>query len=160
MINTDLEKNKIKHLNIIPKSQTEHISDYSGPQSFPNYSNTVGMVSFFAKGGGMPFYSSFSAVLVKNKLVFLFNDHSNNSNVKNPADKVKTVTNFRKSVAYGVSLDLLTGEITRKTLLSNIDEPVLMPRFGFAVDNEVYMPAMKMKAMAKNELKMGKISIR
>jgi hypothetical protein len=160
VINTDLEKNKIKQVTIIPKSQVEHISDYSGAQSMPNMSNTVGMVSFFAKGGGMPFYSSFTAMLVKNKLVFLFNDHSNNANVKTSADKVKTVTNFKKSVAYGISLDLANGEVNRRVLLSNEDEPVLMPRFGFVVDNEVYMPAMKMKGMGKSEMKMGKITIK
>jgi hypothetical protein len=35
-----------------------------------------------------------------------------------------------------------------------------MPRFGFVVDNEVYMPAMKMKGMGKSEMKMGKITIK
>ena len=108
----------------------------------------------------MPFYSSVTSMLVKNKLIFLFNDHSGNTAAKTSDDRVKSITNFKKSVAYGISLDIATKEVNRKILLSNEDEPVLMPRFGFVSGNEVYMPAMKMKVMGKTEMKMGKITVR
>ena len=160
VINTDLANNKINKVTVLPKNQVETISDYSGAQSVPNNSNTVGVVSFFAKGGGMPFYSSTTPMLVKSKLIFLFNDHSDNSGVKKPGDKLKTISNFKKSTAYAVSLDINTGEINRSILLSNEDDPVLMPRFGFVSGNEIYMPAMKMKMMGKTEVKMGKVSVK
>lgn len=159
VINSDLDNNKIKWVTIIPKSQIENISSSSGSRSTPSSGND-GIVSFFARGGGMPFYSSVTSMLVKNKLIFLFNDHSGNTAAKTSSDRVKSITNFKKSVAYGISLDIATKEVNRKILLSNEDEPVLMPRFGFVSGNEVYMPAMKMKMMGKTEMKMGKITIR
>lgn len=160
VINTDLGSNKINQVTIIPKNQVESISDYSGARNAPNTSTTVGTVAFFAKGGGMPFYSSTTPMLVKDKLIFLINDHTDNSAVKKPGDKVKTIKNFKKSTAYAIAMDINTGEITRKALLTNEDDPVLMPRFGFVSGNDIYMPAMRMKKIGKTEIKMGKISVK
>jgi hypothetical protein len=160
VINTDLANNKINRVTVIPKKQVEMISDNSGTRNSPNSSSTIGPVSFFAKNGGMPFYSSTTPLLVKDKLIFLINDHSDNAAVKKPGDKVKAISNFKKSTAYALAMDINTGEINRKALLTNEDDPVLMPRFGFVSGNDVYMPAMKMKLMGKTEVKMGKISIK
>jgi hypothetical protein len=99
-------------------------------------------------------------MLLNNKLIFLMNDHSQNSGVKQLGDKVKTVTNFRKSVAYAVTLDLANGQYSRKMILSNEDDPVLMPRFSYIVGKDFFLPAMKMKALGKTEFKIGKVSVK
>jgi len=108
----------------------------------------------------MPFYSSFSYMLRDNKVVFLINDHEKNIEVNKLGDKVKSITNFKKSVAYAVSLDLTTGQFSRKLLLSNEDDPVLMPRFAYVVGKDFFLPAMKMKALGKTEFKIGKITVK
>lgn len=157
VINTN-NKGEIDWINTLPKKQVETIAGGSrGGMGFSVNSDPSG---YFARGGGMPFYSSFSYMLQNNKLIFLINDHAQNAGVKKLGDKVKTVTNFRKSVAYAVALDLATGQFTRKLLLSNEDDPVLMPRFSFIVGKEFYLPAMKMKALGKTEFKMGKITVK
>jgi hypothetical protein len=89
------------------------------------------------------------------------NDHTSNNVNPEYGDRVKTVTNFRKrSNAYGLSVDLATGKITRKVIASNNDETILMPRHGFVVNNEVFMPSWRQHAMAKTELKFAKITVK
>lgn len=148
----------IDWVNTLPKKQVETISGGSTAGAGLSFSSDY--TGFFARGGGMPFYSSFSYLLQGNKMLFLINDHPQNESVRKLGDKVRTVTNFRKSVAYAVTLDLTTGQFARKIILSNEDDPVLMPRFGFVVGKDVYLPAMKMKALGKTDFKIGKISVR
>jgi len=149
-------KGQIEWINTLPKKQIETIEGGSyGGTGF--YTDPTG---FFAQGGGMPFYSSFSYMLRDNKLIFLINDHVQNIEVRKLGDKVKTVNNFRKSVAYAVTLDLNSGQFSRKMILSNEDDPVLMPRFSYVVGKDFYLPAMKMKALGKTEFKIGKISVK
>ncbi|MEI6946305.1 hypothetical protein V9K67_03825 [Paraflavisolibacter sp. H34] len=148
---------EIAWINTLPKKQVETIR--SSSSAGPGISFSSDPTSLFARGGGMPFYSSFASMMYQNKLIFLINDHQQNSHVEKLGDKVKAVSNFRSSAAYAVSLDLITGRFTRKVLLNNEDDPVLMPRFGFIVGKEIYLPAMKMKALGKTEFKIGKISV-
>jgi hypothetical protein len=149
---------QIEWINTLPKKQIETIEGGAyGGAGISFYNDPTG---FFAQGGGMPFYSSFSYMLHDNKLIFLINDHVQNIEVKKLGDKVKTVNNFRKSVAYAVTLDLKSGQFSRKVILSNEDDPVLMPRFSYVVGKDFYLPAMKMKAIGKTEFKIGKITVR
>jgi hypothetical protein len=157
VINTN-SKGEIEWVNTLPKKQVETIQ--SGRTSGPGVSVYSDPTSLFARGGGMPFYSSFSYMLRDNKLIFLFNDHAQNDNVQKLGDKAKMVYNFRKSVAYAVSLDLNNGLFKRKLLLTNQDDPVLMPRFGFVVGKEFFLPAMKMKTFGKTEFKIGKVAVK
>jgi hypothetical protein len=149
---------QISRLNYIPKYQVESIRSYSGGGTWISYGQNPN--EFFAKGGGMPFYSSFSHMLYKDKLYFVFNDNERNGGVVNANEKVKSISNFKRSSAFGLELDLTTGLIKRKSLFSNEDEPIVMPRFGFVSGNEMFLPAMRMKALGKTEFKMGKITIK
>lgn len=146
---------QIEWINTLPKRQVETIS--SSGSGLGYYSPVT---DFFARGGGMPFYSSFNYTMRENKMVFLINDHEQNAEVKKLGDKVKTINNFRKSVAYAVTLDLKNGQFSRKILLSNEDDPVLMPRFSYVAGKDFFLPAMKTKALGKTEFKMGKVSIK
>ena len=151
-------KGQIDWINTLPKKQVERISGgRSSGGGFSFYNDATG---YFARGGGMPFYSSFSYMLQGDKLIFLINDHAQNIEVKKLGDKVKTVLNFRKSVAYAVTLDLKKGQFSRKLLLSNEDDPVLMPRFSYVVGTDFYLPAMKMKMLGKTEFKIGKVTVK
>jgi len=148
---------QISRINYIPKYQVESIRSYSGTTGISYGQNPN---EFFAKGGGMPFYSSFTHMLYKDKLYFVFNDSERNGGVINGREKVRMISNFKKSSAFGLELDLTTGIIKRKSLFSNEDEPIVMPRFGFVSGNEMFLPAMRMKALGKTEFKMGKITIK
>jgi hypothetical protein len=158
LINAD-QNGKIKWLNALPKSQVEEVRTTSNSYSRFSFSQDRG--SYFAAGGGMPFYSSYISFIQNNKLVLILNDHTSNNVNPEYGDRVKTVMNFRKrSNAYGLSVDLASGKITRKTIASNNDETVLMPRHGFVVNNEVFMPSWRQHAMAKTELKFAKITVK
>jgi hypothetical protein len=161
IINADKNGN-IKWLNAIPKSQREEV------RTSGNTSNSWGgswygsdASSYFAGAGGMPFYSSYTSLLNNNNLVILMNDHTSNNVNAQYGDRVKTVFNFRKrSNAYGVSIDLATGKMTRKFIATNNDETILMPRHAFVVNNELYMPSWRIRTMAKTKLKFAKITVK
>src|SRR5207344_798886 len=107
------------------------------------------------------FYSSYKSFINNNNLVLIMNDHTSNNVNPEYGDRVKTVSNFRKrSNAYGVSVDLSTGKMTRKTIASNNDETVLMPRHAFVVKNEIFVPSWRQHLLAKTELKFAKISVK
>ncbi|MBA2745255.1 MAG: hypothetical protein H0U44_03415, partial [Flavisolibacter sp.] len=150
---------QVAWINTLPKNQVEMIRKSSSAGGGLSFSSS-GVTGFFARGGGMPFYSSFSYLLSGEKLVFLINDHPKNIEVLKLGDKVKTINNFNKSVAFAVSLDLNTAKFSRKLLLSNNDEPVLMPRFAYVVGKEFFLPAMKMKALGKTQFKIGKVAVK
>jgi hypothetical protein len=76
-------------------------------------------------------------------------------------DRVKTVSNFRKrSNAYGISVDMSTGKMTRKIITGNSEETILMPRHAFVVKNEIFVPSWRQHLMAKTELKFAKIVVK
>ncbi|MGZ8558920.1 MAG: hypothetical protein ACXWWC_11320 [Chitinophagaceae bacterium] len=158
VINSDKDGN-IKWVNALPKFQLEEIrtsSNSRGGVSFYNdYSN------FFAKGGGMPYYSSYASFINKNNLVIILNDHTSNNVNAQYGDKVKRVFNFKKrSNVYGISMDLVTGTMTKKFIAANNGETILMPRHGYVVKNELIVPSWRMHALAKTELKFAKITVK
>jgi len=157
VINADKDGN-IKWMNAIPKSQLEQVRTESrgfGWSSIHDYG------SFFANGGGMPYYSSFANLLNNNILFIILNDHSSNNVNAEYGDKVKRVYNFkRKSNVYGIAIDLATGKMTRKFIANNNGEAILMPRHGYAVKNELIVPSWRMHALAKTELKFARITIK
>lgn len=158
IINADKD-GKIKWINDLPKSQVEEIRTTNTHNSGFYFDNDRG--SYFANGGGMPFHSSYSTMMMNNNLILLFNDHTANNVNPQYGDKVKTVYNFRKrSNVYGVSIDLATGKMTRKTIASNNDETILMPRHALVVNNEFFVPSWRQHALAKTELKFAKISVK
>jgi hypothetical protein len=158
VINSDKDGN-IKWLNAIPKSQLEEIRTSSnsrgGMYFFSDYSG------YFAKAGGMPYYSSYISLINNNTLFVILNDHTSNNVTAQYGDKVKRVYNFKKkSNVYGISMDLATGTMTRKFIAVNNGETILMPRHGYVVKNEVVIPSWRMHAMAKTELKFAKITVK
>jgi hypothetical protein len=149
---------KIKWLNAIPKSQYEEVrSTNTSAFAFSFYTDYSG---YFAKGGGMPYYSSYSSLLSKGQLVLLMNDHSSNNVVANYGDKVKTVSNFKKrSSVYGLSIDINTGKINKRFIVGNDEELIMMPRHAYVVNNEVFVPSWKQRTLAKTQFKMAKIIV-
>lgn len=158
IINADKD-GKIKWLNDIPKSQVEEIRTSGSYQGMFGYTRDIG--GYFASRGGMPYHSSYSSLIQNNNLILLLNDHTSNNVNPQYGDKVKTVYNFRKrSNVYGVSIDLSSGKMTRKTIASNNDETILMPRHAFVVNNEFIVPSWRQHALAKTELKFAKIAVK
>lgn len=158
LINADQNGN-IKWLNALPKSQLEEVR--STNNSYGGFGFSYDRSSYFAQSGGMPFYSSYKSLLNNNNLVLIMNDHTSNNVNPEYGDRVKTVSNFRKrSNTYGITVDLNTGKMTRKIIASNNEETILMPRHGFVVNNELFVPSWRQHLMAKTELKFAKITIK
>ena len=158
LINADAA-GTIKWLNAIPKSQLEEVRTTSN--GYGGWGGNYDGAGYFATSGGMPFYSSYKSLITNNKLVLILNDHTSNNVTPEYGDRVKTVFNFRKkSNAYGLSVDLATGKITRKIITSNNDETILMPRHAYVVGNEVFVPSWRQHTMAKTELKFAKITVK
>lgn len=151
---------EIKWLNAMPKAQLEEVrtnSSSTGPGLNWNYDRG----GYFARGGGMPYYSSFKSIIRNNNLILVLNDHNSNNVNPNYGDKVKTIYNFRKrSTTYGVTVDLATGKMTRKIIASNNDETIMMPRHSYLVGNELFVPSWRIKTIGKTELRFAKITIR
>lgn len=155
IINTD-SRGEIKWINNIPKSQQELIETRQINSSF---SSRNSIINFFAEGGGMPFYSSYKSLITNSKLVLIFNDHENNYGAVKYGDKVTNVSKFEKSITYGISVDLATGEIKRKKVSTNDDETVLAPRHGYVLNNEIIIPSLNMHVFAKTALKFARITV-
>lgn len=159
VVNTD-EQGQIKWINDIPKNQLEEIrtsnSGYvSGIRFYSNYSG------YFAKGGGMPYYSSYASLIHNNKMVLIFNDHSKNNIIAAYGDRIKRIYNFRKnSNTWGISIDIPTGKMVRKTISTNDEETILMPRHAMVVKNEVFLPSWRIRALARTKFKMAKITVK
>jgi hypothetical protein len=159
VINADKDGN-IKWLNAIPKSQIEEIrtsnTNYGGGFYFSS-----DLSNYYSGAGALPYYSSYISLLNNNSLVILMNDHTSNNVNAGYGDKVKTVYNFRKrSNAYGISIDLATGKMTRKFIATNNDETILMPRHALVVKNELYLPSWRQHMLAKTQLKFAKITVK
>lgn len=155
IITTDKD-GKIKWINDIPKSQSELIETREINSAV---SSTNGIVNFFAESGGMPFYSSFKSLINNNKLVLVFNDNENNISIAKYGEKVSAVSKFEKSITYGLSVDLVTGEMKRKKINENSDETVLAPRHGYLINNEFIIPSLKMRVLGKTDLKFARITV-
>lgn len=158
VINTD-EQGKIKWINDIPKNQFEEIrTSNSGGSGIRFYNDYSG---YFAKGGGMPYYSSYASLIHNNKMILIFNDHSKNNTIAGYGDRIKRIYNFRKnSNTWGVSIDIPTGKMTRRTISTNDEETILMPRHAMVVKNEVFLPSWRIRALARTKFKMAKISVK
>lgn len=160
VINADAT-GSIKWLNAIPKSQEETIRTSSQGFGFGYSAYGYDYGGFFATGGGMPYYSSFSSLVHNNKLVLILNDHISNNIKAKYGDRVKRVYNFKKkSNTYGITIDLVTGALTRKFIFANNTDAILMPRHGYVVGSELIVPSWRMHALAKTELKFAKIVVK
>ncbi len=158
VINAD-QNGSIKWLNALSKSQLEEVRSTSNSNG--GFGFSYDRAGYFAGSGGMPFYSSYKSLINNNNLVLIMNDHTSNNVNPEYGDRVKTVSNFRKrSNAYGISIDLATGKMSRKIIASNNEETILMPRHAYVVNNEVFVPSWRQHMMAKTELKFAKIVVK
>lgn len=156
VINTDVNA-KIKWMNSIPKKQVEQVSSSSATAAYVYYQS---LSSYFAQAGGMPYYSSYSSLIDKNNLIVILNDHKDNNVTANYNDKVKTLYNFKKkSNTYGIAIDLATGKMSRKYITANNEDLIMMPRHGYVVSNEIYIPTWRQHMLGKTEFKMTKIAV-
>ena len=159
VVNTD-DQGQIKWINDIPKNQLEEIRTSnsgfgSGIGFYRNYNG------YFANGGGMPYYSSFTHLIHNNRLILVFNDHSKNNTIAGYGDRVKRIYNFRRnSNTWGVSIDIATGKMSRKIVSTNDEETILMPRHAMVVKNEIFLPSWRIRALARTKFKMAKISVK
>ncbi len=145
---------QIRWLNVIPKYQVEQISDNRSGFGYSGY------VGYFARAGGMPYYSSYTSFIKDNNMYIIMNDHKKNTGNADYGNKVKMIRTFKKySDTYGVMVDLNTGKLSRKFINENSDDIVLMPRHSYTVGNTIYIPSMRQHAMAKSELKIAKINV-
>ncbi|HET9056107.1 MAG TPA: hypothetical protein VFN30_04590 [Chitinophagaceae bacterium] len=158
IINADKD-GKIKWVNDIPKSQLEIIvnEDTQGSGISLSYDYS----SFFAEGGGLPYYSSFVNLIFNNKLLIILNDHEKNTSIAKPGDRVKRVINFKKnSNVYGITIDIATGSMSKKIITANNADAILMPRQGYVINNEVVIPSWRVQALGKTKLKFVRLTIK
>jgi len=151
---------QINWVNVIPKSQFEESKRESNSPVSGWYGTST--YSFFLRGGGMPFFSSFiSTITDNNKLVFVLNDHKNNTVVGKYGDKVKRISNFRKySDVYGISIDLESGKMTKKMIAGNEDDFIMMPRHAYVVKDQVYIPTLRRGSLfSKSRIKVTKVEV-
>jgi hypothetical protein len=145
----------ILFLNVIPKNQVEEIRGAgTHGAGIARFSNSI----FLA--GSLPFYSSFNCIPFKNKLVFYFNDNDKNMSVTKTDQKFKSIYNFRKSNCYALTLDMETGNVTRRMLFTNNDEPMAMVRHGMLTGNELFLVAFRNSMLGKSSIKLGKITVK
>ncbi len=153
----------IKWLNIIPKKQYESISSESHNQFGPVYYDSYYyMLSYFAKAGGMPYYSSFNSLFVKDKYIILYNDNKNNTEIADYKEKVRSITNFKKKgVLFALSFDLKTGKAVKTNIAASSDEDVIaMPRHSFVFGNNIIIPSWRQKMIGKTIFKIAKVTIK
>lgn len=159
VINAD-DQGKIRWVNDIPKNQLEEIRT-TNTQSGAGIGMFQDVSGYFARGGGMPYYSSFTQLVQNNQLVLIYNDHSKNNTIAGYGDRVRRIYNFRKnSNTWGVSIDIPTGKMTRRIISSNDEETILMPRHAMVVKNEVFLPSWRVRALARTKFKMAKITVK
>jgi hypothetical protein len=146
--------NSISWLQIIPKAQREVMRTSDG-------SSGIGLsISFggFFDSGARPYYSGFGAIQTQNQINIFFNDNPKNASVLQPGQKVKSVSGFRNSHCFIVTLDEITGKYQRKLFFSNADVPTAMPRLGSAIGQEMYIVGKTDRLFGKTKLAVGKIT--
>lgn len=145
---------KVKWINTIPKKQQEKYSD-------PNISRNTSREDYFSGKSAHPYYSSFASFINKDKLIILLNDHVSNNTNAAYGHKVKRVYNFKKkSNLYGISIDLSTGNMKRKFIHENSSGGIMMPRSAYINGTTILIPALHMKMLGKNEIKMCQLTIK
>jgi hypothetical protein len=146
--------NNISWLQIVPKAQRE-VTRTSDGSSAGGISLRFG--GFFASGA-RPYYSGFGATQSKNQINIFFNDSPKNVDVLQPGQKVRTISTFRNSHCFVVTLDEITGKYQRKFFFSNSDVPTAMPRHSSVIGKEMYIVGKTDRLFGKTKLAVGKIT--
>ena len=140
----------ISWLKILPKAQREVIAE--------GYSNSFAAPSFFDPAN-RPFYAGFGALEANNSINIIFNDNPKNATVTQPGQKVKRTLRFGKSDCFVVSLNELTGKITRNQFFSNTTVPTSMPRLGSVISDNMYIVGKDDRMLGKSKIAVAKITL-
>src|SRR5436190_16813639 len=81
--------------------------------------------------GGSPFYSSFNSYMMKDKIVFLFNDQKSSNASATKFKDIKVIRDKDNSTSYAISLNLLTGAQDKKELIWSSNNVIPMLRSSF-----------------------------
>ena len=148
---------EIGWLQIVPKNQRELIS-MSGPAT------SMGMFTYsytgFFDSGDRPFYSGFGAMQSGGNIQILFNDNPKNANITQAGQKDKRIVRYAKSDCFRLTVDAVSGKVTRKQFFSNTEVPTAMPRLGSIINNEMYMVGKTDRMMGKTKIAIAKISVK
>jgi hypothetical protein len=140
----------ISWLKILPKAQREVIAE--------GYSNSFAAPSFFDPAN-RPFYAGFGALEANNSINIIFNDNPKNATVTQPGQKIKRTLRFGKSDCFVVSLNELTGKITRNQFFSNTTVPTSMPRLGSVISDNMYIVGKDDRMLGKSKIAVAKITL-
>jgi hypothetical protein len=147
--------NSISWLQVVPKSQREvYRSSDGGNGAGVNFSLSF---SFFDLGT-RPYYGGFGAIQTKDKINIFFNDSPRNGAVMQPGQKVRTISSFRNSECFNITLDEVTGKYQRKVFFSNADVPTAMPRHGSMIGQDMYIVGKTDRLFGKSKIAVGKIT--
>jgi hypothetical protein len=140
----------ISWLKVLPKAQREVI-----PEAYSNSFVTPG----FFDPSNRPFYAGFGALETKNGIQIIFNDNPKNAAVIQPGPNIKKTTRFGKSDCFIVSLDELTGKITRNPFFSNTSVPTSMPRLGSVIGDNMYIVGKDDRMLGKSKIAIARITV-
>ena len=158
MIIDATNEGKLKSINLIPKYQYERMD---GPVNMVISSMGPRYLGFFGDESTSSFYSSISATKWENNLYIFYNDHpANSSLLVAPSKEYKVVTDFNKSVLFGIKFNMATGKMDKTQIYTNNNDLIAMPRFGIVVGNQIYFPASKARAFASTKLHVGILTIK
>ena len=157
----DLTSSSIKNYYSIDKRQVEIIAeneDNNFPAIYDAFVNRAPSNYIYGQGVA-PFYSSFSTSEVGDKLMIIYNQQEEIPESKSRKDK-DDYPDFNDSQLNCVSIDLKSGEVTKKIIAANNDDqPVYMPRFAFASGNEILIPSLKITSKLKADCKLSRVTI-
>lgn len=148
--------NSISWLQVVPKNQREV---YRSPGSSTGGMGLSFSMSYsFFDSGSRPFYGGFGAMQTKNQINIFFNDTPKNGDVTKPGQKVKSISSFRNSECFSISLDEVTGKYSRKVFFSNADVPTAMPRHGSVIGQDMYLVGKTDRIFGKTKIAVAKIT--
>ncbi|WP_440134714.1 hypothetical protein [Chitinophaga sancti] len=149
-------KGEIDWLQVVPKSQIERYQVGSGRGPGGGVNSNQG----FFDALNLPFYCGLGVIKSGTNMYLVMNDNPKNAGVTQSGQKVKTVKTFRKSDCFMLTVDELTGKISRKVLFSNRGVPTAMPKQGAVIGNDLYLVGRTDKMFGKTRVAVGKISVK
>lgn len=102
-------------------------------------------VGFRNNASRFPLYSGYSMRVNGENLEFLFNDNPANQKLTEKTVGYKAISEFKNSELFQVSVNTVTGNITKKRMLANSEEMILMPRWSERHAEYDFIPAIKTK---------------
>jgi hypothetical protein len=141
----------IAWLKTLPKKQRERYtsgSTHTGPG-----------VSFFSSPGGAS-YSGFGAMQLGSNIDVFMNDNPKNLSVTTSGQQVRLGNNLHRSDCFLISIDEVTGNITRKQVFSNREIPTAMPASGVTIGRDMYIVGKTYTSFSKPRIAVGKITVK